>query len=381
MAPPPPELMPELVGEILLRLPPDEPEHLLLAALVCKPWFRTLCNPAFRRRYHAFHRTPPLLGFLHRLQVIQGDPPQLLAPTTAAPLPPYPNCHRTRLLDCRHGRVLIHVGDDYWHFIVWGPVTGDDACRSLASFPWLIYSAAVLCSVPGCDHLDCHGGLFRVVFIATDDDDELVKVSAYSSETGEWSVPVSLGDDCEAYVKHQQSATERSYYTPYVQPRWGAVIGDEIYFTLRRGNAIVKYDWSYNCLSMISPQSLVVYSSRISLMVTEDSSLGFACIGGSNLFLWSRKVNSQGAPEWVQCRVIDLEKIIPVADSSDERLVVGSAEGVGVIFISTGVGLFMIELKSGRVRKVDVPGVYFSILPYMSFYTPDHCRLSSVAKD
>ncbi|XP_022679780.1 uncharacterized protein LOC101771546, partial [Setaria italica] len=274
----------------------------------------------------------------------------------------------------------------------WGTTTGtsssgapspatSSACRSLASFPWLIYSAAVLCSVPGCDHLDCHGGLFRVVFIATDDDDELVKVSAYSSETGEWSVPVSLGDDCEAYVKHQQSATERSYYTPYVQPRWGAVIGDEIYFTLRRGNAIVKYDWSYNCLSMISPQSLVVYSSRISLMVTEDSSLGFACIGGSNLFLWSRKVNSQGAPEWVQCRVIDLEKIIPVADSSDERLVVGSAEGVGVIFISTGVGLFMIELKSGRVRKVDVPGVYFSILPYMSFYTPDHCRLSSVAKD
>nr|TKW30327.1 hypothetical protein SEVIR_2G028766v2 [Setaria viridis] len=126
MAPPPPELMPELVGEILLRLPPDEPEHLLRAALVCKPWFRTLCNPAFRRRYHAFHRTPPLLGFLHRLQVIQGDPPQLLAPTTAAPLSPYPNCHRTRLLDCRHGRVLIHVGDDYWHFIVWGPVTGDE---------------------------------------------------------------------------------------------------------------------------------------------------------------------------------------------------------------------------------------------------------------
>jgi hypothetical protein len=43
---------------------------------------------------------------------------------------------------------------------------------------------------------------------------------------------------------------------------------------------------------------------------------------------------------------------------------------VDVIFISTGVGLFMIELKSGRVRKVDEPGVYFSVLPYMNFYTP-----------
>ncbi|CAN6196775.1 unnamed protein product [Urochloa humidicola] len=48
MAPPPPlpELMDELVGEILLRLPPDEPEHLFRAALVCKPWLRVLCDPA-----------------------------------------------------------------------------------------------------------------------------------------------------------------------------------------------------------------------------------------------------------------------------------------------------------------------------------------------
>ena len=49
---------------------------------------------------------------------------------------------------------------------------------------------------------------------------------------------------------------------------------------------------------------------------------------------------------------------------------VGSAEGVGVIFISTGVGLFTIELSSGKVRKVDEPADYFSVLPYMSFYTP-----------
>ncbi|CAN6222343.1 unnamed protein product [Urochloa humidicola] len=48
LAPPPPspaaELMEELVGEILLRLPPEEPEHLFRAALVCKPWLRVLSS-------------------------------------------------------------------------------------------------------------------------------------------------------------------------------------------------------------------------------------------------------------------------------------------------------------------------------------------------
>jgi len=212
-----------------------------------------------------------------------------------------------------------------------------------------------------------------VVFIATDDDDEIVKASVYSSETGAWSLKESLDSNSEPYAKHRRDAmlaARARYYTPYVQPRRGAVIGDEVYFTLRHRNAIVKYDWSRNCLSMINPQSPSVPNTRIALMVMKDMSLGFAGIVGSNLYLWSRKVNSEGAAEWVQCRVIELETIIPVANSSDKPLVVGSAEGVGVIFVSTGVGLFTIELSSGKVRKVDEPADYFSVLPYMSFYTP-----------
>jgi hypothetical protein len=43
---------------------------------------------------------------------------------------------------------------------------------------------------------------------------------------------------------------------------------------------------------------------------------------------------------------------------------------VDVIFISSDVGLFAMDLKSGKVKKVAESGVYFSVLPYMSFYTP-----------
>ncbi|CAL5067236.1 unnamed protein product [Urochloa decumbens] len=334
----PPELMEDLVGEILLRLPPDEPEHLFRAALVCKPWLRILTNPEFGRRYRSFHGAPPLLGLLHRLTALQGDPVPRFASTTSMPDFPHPSSggRRTRPLDCRHGRVLVHMlREKIMSYLVWDPVTGDRHAVPKPTIHWLIHNAGVFCAADGCDHLDCHGGPFRVVFMATDDHDLLVK------------------------------------------PTRAAVIRDEIYFTLRWGHAIVKYDGGNNCLSMIDPPPHNAYG--ISLMVMDDSSLGFVCIEGCSLHLWSRKVNSKGSAEWVQCQVIDLKTVIPVIDPGQVPSVVGSAEGVGAIFISTDAGLFTIELKSGRWRKLDEPGVYFSVLPYMSFYTPDRCRLLSLA--
>uniref|UniRef100_A0A8I7BB42 Uncharacterized protein n=1 Tax=Hordeum vulgare subsp. vulgare TaxID=112509 RepID=A0A8I7BB42_HORVV len=115
-------------------------------------------------------------------------------------------------------------------------------------------------------------------------------------------------------------------------------------------------------------------------MAMEDSSLGLAGVQDFSLHLWSRKV--EGAAKWVQCMVIDLEKIMPMAKplKGNGANVVGFAEGLGVIFIKAEGGLFMIELKSGLVKKVDEPGVYFSVLPYMSFYTPDRGILSSLAR-
>ncbi|BAF21395.1 uncharacterized protein [Oryza sativa Japonica Group] len=369
-------LPPELVSEILLRLRPDEPEHLFRASLVCKAWLRAICDPVFLRRYRAFHGSPPLLGLLHRLRVIDGDPAPRLARTTAAPLSPDPAF--LRALDCRHGRVLLHASN--LGLIVWDPVTGEQHRLPESGIPWLIYTAAVFCAVGGCDHLDCHGGPFRVVFVATDDDDELVKGSVYSSETGVWSTPATLDDGYQSWEERWQAARSRGEYyrTPYVHPKRCALVGDEIYFTLRNGNTIIEYNWGKNRLSMFDPPTSDLY--YIALTVMENGSLGFAGIEGSSLNVWSRKVNPQGAAEWVLCRIIELEKIIPVVDLSDEACVVGSAEGLGVIFVSTGVGLFTIELKSRRVKKLEEPGVYFSVLPYMSFYTPDRGTLLSLAR-
>ncbi|KAF8731287.1 hypothetical protein HU200_016341 [Digitaria exilis] len=358
MAPPPPsELIDDVTAEILLRLPPDEPEHLFRAALVCKPWLRVACDPTFLRRYRAYHGAPPLLGLLHRLQVLDGDPSPRFASTTSMPDFPHPGSdgRSTRALDCRHGRVLFHMYHEHvMDLLVWNPVTGDRRAVPEPDIDWMAYTAAVFCAADGCDHLDCHDGPFCVAFLASDATWDLMWASVYSSETGAWSTPVSLDNGRDFYVRARRAA----------------LVGDEIYFSISRDTGIVKYDWGKNSLSVLKPPPPSNYCGWLALMKMVDGSLGFAGVKDSNLYLWSRKVNSVGAAEWVLCRVIELEAVMPMANPGDKALVVGFAEGVGAIFISTGVGLFMIELKSGRVRKVDEPGVYFSVLPYMNFYTP-----------
>ncbi|KAK3126270.1 hypothetical protein QOZ80_7AG0554130 [Eleusine coracana subsp. coracana] len=99
-------------------------------------------------------------------------------------------------------------------------------------------------------------------------------------------------------------------------------------------------------------------------MPTEDGYLGLAGILGSSLYLWSRKVNAEGVEEWIQCRVIELQKLLPVEKP-------WSAEGADVIFMGTDVGAFIIELKSGRARKISEAKIFYFVVPFMTFYTPD----------
>ncbi|KAL6647120.1 hypothetical protein ACP70R_014557 [Stipagrostis hirtigluma subsp. patula] len=365
--PPPPELNDDVTVLILLRISPDEPADLFRAALVCKPWLRVLCDPAFLRRYRSFHGAPPLLGVLHRLDSRYADP--RLVPTTAVPLPafPYPapasgGRRRPLALDCRHGRVLLHMlTDESASLLVWDPVTGDRHGFPEPDIEYSTYSAAVLCAAAGCDHLECHGSAFRVAFVASLRN--VIWASVYSSETGAWSTPKSVLNSRDLFVKASR----------------GALIGDIIYFSLSPGRSIVKYDWDKNCLSMISSPLERAYNGYFVLMVLEDSSLGIAGIDDSSFYLWSRKVNAEGAAEWM-CRVSKLDTMIPIANPKHEGCVLGFAEDLCVIFVSTSVGIFAVNLKSGKVRKVDMPRACLSVLPYTSFYTPDGSKLSLLAR-
>ncbi|CAN6222347.1 unnamed protein product [Urochloa humidicola] len=175
-AAPPTEPIDDVTAEILLRLPPDEPEHLFRAALVCKPWLRVLCDPSFLRRYRAYHGAPPLLGFIHMLQLVAsgGDSVPRFSSTTAVPAFPHPvssSVRHTRAFDCRHGRVVLLLEGASVDFLVWNPVTGDRRgvpLRDVLCRRRVIRSAAVVCAADGCDHLDCHDGPFHVVLVGSD---------------------------------------------------------------------------------------------------------------------------------------------------------------------------------------------------------------------
>jgi len=184
MAPqlPPPELPDDAVAEILLRLPPDEPRWFFRASLVCKLWQRLLTDAAFLRRYRRFHRNPPLLGFFSVADV-RGEAIPLFTPTMpASPFPqPMLDCRPWVSLDCRHGRVLLQKmqGRD---FTVWDPITG---AREEFREPGVANSSVVvLCAASGCDHRDCHGGPFLVVWAWMDATERRAHVRVYWSLVG-----------------------------------------------------------------------------------------------------------------------------------------------------------------------------------------------------
>ncbi|CAL4997904.1 unnamed protein product [Urochloa decumbens] len=180
----PPELVDDLVEEVLLRIPPDDPASLARAALVSRRWYRVAAGRSFRRRFRERHRraAPPVLGLLCNLgggggggddarasrlvptsssrpaaAARRGDarssafvPTSTFRPPSAAAGPGW------RVLDARHGRVLL--ANQVWEkrpvhdaLVVWDPVTGDrlelpELPRHMETSPWTSWNAAVLCA-------------------------------------------------------------------------------------------------------------------------------------------------------------------------------------------------------------------------------------------
>ncbi|KAF8654692.1 hypothetical protein HU200_061493 [Digitaria exilis] len=96
----PPQLPDDVVEEILARFPPDEPAHLVRAALACKAWHRIVSGAGFRRRLHG--RAPSLLGFFHH----HGSHPAYFNPTSPF-RPTYAARAGWLILNGRHGRFLV----------------------------------------------------------------------------------------------------------------------------------------------------------------------------------------------------------------------------------------------------------------------------------
>ncbi|XBI75226.1 hypothetical protein VPH35_068622 [Triticum aestivum] len=367
-APPPPALPGELVEEILLRLPPDEPACLLRASLVCKTWSGIVSHRAFRRHLHELHGAPPVLGFLHNWddEVI----PRFI-PTTASSFSlAAPHRQFWRALDSRHGRALfLSEGDGTQELLLWEPTTGVRHHVPVpAAYDYETVfqpNAAVLCAADPCDHRDCLGGPFCLVFVFsveedTDDEEEYVtSACVYSSDTGTWGELTSM---------HVDFLIDFTYYSRVL------VVRSLVYF-MATGGSILEYDLARHDLNVFEPPDYdLPHSERLNLILAEDGGLGVSQALDSHLKLWSREVASNGTDaQWVLSRVINLKNLLPMralAHADYSLLVLGFAEGANVIFVNMVAGLFTIELHSERVRKVCHNHGFCNLVPVIGFYTP-----------
>lgn len=107
------------------------------------------------------------------------------------------------------------------------------------------------------------------------------------------------------------------------------------------------------------------------LMAMEDGSLGFAYQQESTLFVWSTQMGSDGVAAWTRRRVIDLKNLLPIQRCREVICLICSVEGSDIIFVSTYLGIYKIDLKSVQQKKISSDGEYMDLLiPYMSFYNP-----------
>ncbi|XBJ24168.1 hypothetical protein VPH35_002110 [Triticum aestivum] len=203
-----PSLPDELLEEIFLRIPPDEPSFLVRASLASKLWFGLLTSPNFQSRYQEFHVVLPILGFFCN-QIDTSDsgeeeePVSHFVPTTTSG-----SCiskddwieSKYDVWDCRHGHVLFgEKGRRSTKFIIRNPMTSrwtevHTPKRYMVADNRV---AVVLCAMTGCDHRKCHEGPFRLVFAylyvgeGEDEDDCVAYAGVSLPEMCNWSNPCS----------------------------------------------------------------------------------------------------------------------------------------------------------------------------------------------
>uniref|UniRef100_A0A453MFK9 F-box domain-containing protein n=1 Tax=Aegilops tauschii subsp. strangulata TaxID=200361 RepID=A0A453MFK9_AEGTS len=386
MPPPPASALPdELLEEVFFRLPPDEPEHLLRASLVSKVWLGLLSAPRFRPRYRDFHGAPPMLGILssrrsNSVDEVEDNIPHFIPTTKFRVRIPGDTWGDWRYAarDCRHGRVLL--GNETYQpvpLVVWDPMTGR---RRELDPPFLVggahgYGAAVLCAVAGCDHRACHAGPFQVAFVGVDkikDGEFFASACVSSPVTGDWSKPCHYSHYDEWSEPCSRLHLGSNSFWAEMPP---VFVQGALYFKFMSQEddhiAILKYDLGSNCLSLIdAPLAGSVLLNATILMAMDYNSLGFAHVDKFTLHLWSRQRGSDKIASWAQRSVINLDNLLPIQNPNKRFRLIGSVEGSDIIFVTMGLHIYEISLKTLRWKKLQKREKLCDLIPYMSFYNP-----------
>ncbi|TVU40632.1 hypothetical protein EJB05_14101, partial [Eragrostis curvula] len=266
-----PELMDELVEEVLLRVPTDDPALLLRAALACKRWCRLVPG----RRYRQLHRTPPVLGFVYNSNGINCQSTARFMPTSSF-RPPRANLSNWAVIHSGHGHVLL----------VKAPVRNgtnqEDSLPRLGSHYRKSAGAALVFLAP----VHGHGELERHSSLRL-----LGEQPLQPPRLPRWPLLCAV-----------RGKTWRQEFK--------SLRGNGFYFKYHMRAKLLKYDLITQEMTVIH---LPAESSRrrVVLMAMDDGRLGCTSLHGSKLYLWSRGVGFDTEARWSISRVIELEPLLP----------------------------------------------------------------------
>ncbi|XBH86939.1 hypothetical protein VPH35_074511 [Triticum aestivum] len=356
-----PELPYDVMEETFLHLPADDPACLVRAAAGCiSCWRGMVSDPSFAPAYRLRRGAPPMLGFLYDDRPAWEHWVSHFLPTVTSPPLAARDRQHWHALDSRHGLALFYAPRSDAHFVVSDLVTGEDweirADPKCYDIMWsnvllddlreneqISCNAAVLCAKDGCDHRDCHGGPFLVALVGcgVEGGRYMNHAAVYSSVTREWSNVTSVGQE-------QRNAIDDTGHS--------AVLGNTVYVPCLEDDNVVVYNMRENKLSVIAAPLEVedqMQQPWLDLMGVEDGMLLFASVVKPRLYLWSMEDGPKGAAGWARRRVIELGPVLPlpVLEDKSDVSAVGFAEGVGVIFLKTRVGLYTMELSSEHLQQ------------------------------
>ncbi|CAN6355474.1 unnamed protein product [Urochloa humidicola] len=205
---------------------------------------------------------------------------------------------------------------------------------------------------------NCCSGTFKVAMVFTNALYGLACACLYESESGKWGNIISAAVPSSTYL---------------AQP--SILVGNAVCWLLHiEGGGILRFDTDEQSLDVIQmPEDIhVTNDSCVDLLRTVDGGLGIAILSKHIIQLWGQAAVSDRVVRWVLQKTIELDKFISLSPSVETHLakIVGFDEDNNVIFLSTTIGVFMIQLESMKFTNLSKDdwsrGYYY---PYTSLYT------------
>uniref|UniRef100_A0ACD5TS33 Uncharacterized protein n=1 Tax=Avena sativa TaxID=4498 RepID=A0ACD5TS33_AVESA len=345
----------DLLGEILVRLPP-QPSSLPRASAVCRRWRGLLTDAKFLRRFRVHHRKPPLLGaFANSNQGIVFvpvlDPPNRI-PIQGFDLGRASDRDYRDVLDCRHGLVLLNDCGRQ-QVVVCDPITGEQRRVSVPpEFQSCYINGAVLCAAAG------NSSPFKVVLMSMYIDINRPTVCVYTSETGIWGNLVS---------------TEARYQLGGDTDAPATLLGNALYWLSNR-DRIIEFDLDGHSLAVITgpPVTNDMRRQDHRIIRAEDGALGFAVLAFPHFQMWQRNVNCHGVATWVPWKNFEIHTILGLSSQIQEgfECLMGYSDDTDVVFLLLGYSIYMVQLKSKQFRELHETKHITRCVPFTSFYTP-----------